>query len=239
LETTGLAVSVYVKNIARLYRAIWRAKMSLDVVLHVGTEDEGRIAERCSSLYPDHLWTPTWLRSTYNGHGFNAVVESVIGKSLWAIFPATDFGCYSIHPDWEDSLRKAQDMWQELLKATTENPYRATAVYTGEAYTKHTKITNEKEALDFFLRERDQHKGEDTPFGPFTSYESVAGFFYLDKPMEISAVIAGRDPDNGPCAYVVRKFDPTWYLQACEILVKEFIPLGIEHKETAYVVWDT
>ena len=128
-----------------------------DLLLSPGEYDKAR--EECqrtrirSASYPKHLWTPVYLRSSYNSSGFNAIARSLTGWDLYDVFPEAK-SQNEFKPDWKGALTMAQKLWEGLKKAQTFPP-------------------NDKE----------------------------------------------------------------WMLQACEILVEEFIPLGMAHRDTAYLEW--
>ena len=95
-------------------------------------------------------------------------------------------------------------------------------------------VHNGNEALAVF---RDELTLEGNILSSIEPYIKRTGEFFLGEPIKVSALIRGEDRAGQPCVYVVYKTDLSHYVQAAEILAKEFIPLGIKNKETAYLAW--
>ena len=207
--------------------------MGLDITLCAGLGCKTRSLQ--SSLYPDHLWTPTYLASTYHELGFNYLVSTLVGKDLWDVFGATKHDIYMIQPNWEESLKVALEIQQALQRVAEETPYYAIPVKT--AIREMSGPTDATQALQLFL---EQWAGAGLPPDDTTGPAGgcPVGKFVFCTPLKVSAVIPGVCSDT-PCVYVVYHTKLEWYLQACEILIKEFLPLGIQHRETARILWDS
>lgn len=96
-------------------------------------------------------------------------------------------------------------------------------------------IKSEKEALDVFMKnlEREHSEGME-------SYSNAEGEFYLDKPLEVVAMIPGKTKifKERDCVYVITKSENEWYVQALEI-VRDTIKyvLSQENKNQYYLRW--
>lgn len=186
--------------------------MGLDIYLKGGTKTK-------SVTNPEHLCTPSYLRSSYNDAGFNQVVESLIGESLYSIFCPPD-GEYNWSPT-DDELRaahaRALNVAQRLRGARGLR-----AVEIGDYFGDTVKSSAQALALvEKALAESEAKQGI-----PMRSYSSRDGHFYLDG-LEIVAAIPGRGVLGGRATYLVYKADLTWYVETA-LITAEFCEHALE-----------
>lgn len=180
-----------------------------------------------SCLHPEHLWTPVYLRSSYNETGFNSVARLLTELDLYSVFEPGDR--YEFKPDWDKALEVARRMQRALQEA--ENLAVTTVYYNSSAQ----NLKSPRDAIKCY----GQVMAESQNFVKEGAAWSSAKGLFIPKGIKIKAVISGiSEFTERPCVYVVRELeDKLWYEQACEILVEELIPLGIANRETAYLIW--
>jgi len=178
--------------------------------------------------YPDHYFKIGYFRSSYNSGGIERILDNLGVSTLHDIFSVTSQ--YYVKPNWETALIRCEHAIKQFKE---KGSYRVSHVSAN--IFRESGITSEKEALDIFLKEMEREHHPD-----MMSYSNRDGEFYLDKPLEVLAMIPGktrilRETD---CVYVVTKSDNTWYIQALEI-VRDTIKyvLSQENKEQYYLHW--
>jgi hypothetical protein len=176
-----------------------------------------------SQKYPDHLFSIGYFRSSYNDSGINRVLsEHCNGRSLDWIFPHGDE--YEFQPDWT----LARERTTELLNLlSTAEHVRVMKASHNQFISPDKWVDSTEAALKLYKDEQSKHvKRGDQAFGG--NYGNLHGEFYLDEPLEVVAVIAGREDrlfglKDGeiPCHFLVYKskhFDS--YLQSLGIVIE-------------------
>lgn len=198
--------------------------------------------ERDSKKHPKHMFKIGYLRSSYNGGGFNNVCRRMLngkaGEGLYYIFEHDDKVC-EFKPDWEQALARAKEV-RDALKAEDKG-YDVFKV-SANAF-KPSDVSDAKQARKIFEAELARRDG-----GGMDSYSNVHGEFYLGKPIEVMGVIPGYEEFLGrniPCSYIVYKQgqeDPDrgvrWYIDALDVII-EMCEWAIKYKnkDKLYMYW--
>jgi hypothetical protein len=203
-----------------------------------------------SARHPGHLFNRRYLRSSYNGGGFNRAVPDFVGE---------DHGLYWIFEpmgrEWdgdEGTLTEADVAELRECKTRAEqvaaelracDPLRVTATTTmvGSAEHMWSNWPTEDQVLAWYREEKAKHTDKPSPFseGYSNAKGDVLGF---TKGLEVLAATVGRDILGQPCAVLVYRasgeaFDS--YVQSAEIVAEfcdEAISL-IERDGSAYLSW--
>lgn len=231
------------------------------------TEDERRAAYKAlppyapqtdvpSERYPEHLFNRRYLRSSYNGGGFNRAVPDFVGAdhSLYWIFEP-------MKREWDSEdngdlnvldlrlLRqcreRAEQVVEELracdpMRVMTESPI------FGDREHMWSKLPSEDQVLDWYRQEKATHASPEARArahwqdGGYSNAKGlVLGF---DEGFEVLAITLGADPLGRPAAAVVYRPNQDAidsYVQSAEIIV-EFIDeaLGLIEKDgSARISW--
>jgi len=159
--------------------------------------------------YPEHYFKVGYFRSSYNGSGINRILENMGLPRLEWIFDVENDDYY-IHPDWNKSLQRAEEMIEKL---SAEPPYRVIKVDSN--IFKEPDVNSESDALKI-LKEQ---LGKEHDY----NYSNSEGEFYLSEPLEVVAMIPGFDSLWGkkrPCVYAAYKTQHgnDWYIEALKIV---------------------
>lgn len=218
--------------------------MGLDIYLYEREDAERRMeddkvawkaaferTQAKSPNFPDHLCGPRYLRSSYNDGGFNHTVHNLIGSDLYSIFA---------HATLTEDEEGLIAITKEHLQATRERAREVKAKIIGARWLRCTSVSanilrpdlngipNEGQAIaaaaeamtKFEQAKSGEKSGEDHLIGG--SYWNALGHFSIDEPLEVVAMIPGRD-SLGPAVHVVYKTrddDKQWYVQMCDIIVE-------------------
>lgn len=185
-----------------------------------------------SAKYPEHFFKIGYFRSSYNAAGINRVLEEVCNTSLSEIMGYA--GDYCFQPDWATARRMAVETLELLQKAEKVRVFKFEA---NPFCLQQNLPSSEAKALEIFL-EQNARKREDG----WGSYSNRDGYFYLDEPLNVKAVIPGMDASfrgPTPCVYVVAEaewFDS--YIQSMEIVIEtiDFV-LGQSDPEKYWLHW--
>jgi hypothetical protein len=201
-----------------------------------------------SRISPEHMYKIGYFRSSYNGGGFNHVVETAIGFTLYDVFDSrvesNDDGGYNII-DWEDAKGKAMQL-VERLNEFVESPasgYTVSCFETRNPFAQYDErdghihyVKSEELALQHFLESKELHKNAG-------NFGSLSGDFFLGTPLQVHAIIKGQHLSDHECMYVISGGEGTkeyykWYLEAAKI-VEETIDyvLSQPDPENYRVVW--
>ncbi len=191
--------------------------MGLDVWLtnHSKTVDEVR-----SNAHPEHVFKKTYLRSSYNESGFNAVVSNSVGMGLYHVFglsgdPEED-GNGIVHVDFQASRERAVELLEKLRQADG----LCVMTVSSELLRQHAQV-NARQALETFRGERDREQD-----ARFRNYGNAKGEFLLDG-LQALGFVRGVDLLGRPAIHVIHKDEAfNWYVQAAEVLV-EFIDYAL------------
>ena len=223
--------------------------MGLDVYLHdnaVKYEDieeyedgsswsETRYRETQDSKsfpHPDHICTRRYLRSSYNGGGFNSVAGNLISKDLYWIFePCMETDAdYILRPTRDQLLeaqKRAEIVRTELMAVEPVN----VAAFSNNTFKSWPEV--DAEAALGIYRDR-KEKRESGKGSVFDDFSDADGSFYFDAPVKARAFIPGVEFGR-KCMWVVYETDLTFYLEMADIIV-EFVEEALQMDEP-YIRW--
>lgn len=175
-----------------------------------------------SKKYPDHYFKIGYFRSSYNDGGINRVLSNNLGENsdLYYIFNVQDNHEYQFTPDWNlafDRVREVKKRLKERIKET--GGVYCFSVHQYKDY--ENAVTSRAEAIQRYLKSKpkDVTKNKD-----FATYSNIDGYFSMDKPIEVYAIIQGKSEykftGEQQETYVVAK-DKTklkFYVQALDII---------------------
>jgi hypothetical protein len=219
-----------------------------------------------SERYPDHLFNRRYLRSSYNGSGFNHAVPDMLATASDGKYPEQIGSLYWIFEpmdrewDGDDGLITGADVPKllqcraravevaEKLKAA--DPLRVTDVSTmvaGFGGPDHMwrNYPTADEVLAWYREEKQRHvamsEKQREMFGE--GYSNAKGTVWgFESGMEVLATTVGRDVLGRPAAMLVyrqNKEGHESYIQSAEIVV-EFIDealMLIERDSMAHLSW--
>jgi hypothetical protein len=205
-----------------------------------------------SEKYPDHLFNRRYLRSSYNGGGFNNAVPELIGeegKSLYWVFEGlVSDDLYSIHLNQEsiDALRAARGRALHLAASLNSQTHalRVETLSPQNLFKEEPEQTTSDQALAWY-REQCEKFEKESPFGGWWS--NAGGHFYgkvgeEDAGMKIYAAVNGVDTFGKPAIHIVYELPAETtehYAHGAEIVAEfcdEAISL-IEADGEAYIHW--
>lgn len=201
-----------------------------------GSDSRVEKIEIPSVRYPDHYFKIGYFRSSYNEGGINRILRNTIGLTLESIFNTPDE--YLFSPDWKLAKSVAEKAISDFRDYIEKSPYRVSTFGFNE-FMGMPDVESEASALAKFLEVKEANKSANCAFS------NSSGTFFLDKPLEIAAVLTGtQDSYLGrgkiPCHYVIYKDDMSWYLQALEIVLEtiEWV-LAQSDSEKYYLAWSS
>lgn len=172
-----------------------------------------------SRVHPEHTTSNRrYLRSSYNGGGFDAVVKNLVGRDLAYIFePPEDYEWEPTKEDLALARKRAEEVRDALtttidLRVSTES---ATSLFAGQSLVTEERVLGI--VRDELARERPHFIGG--------SYSNSKGAFYLDKPLEVIALVPGVDVFGKPAIHVVCRPDEDnskYYRDMADVVI-EFI----------------
>ena len=206
---------------------------------HWGTmKDETKVKsiEKDCERYPDHYFKVGYFRSSYNGGGIEKVLKNLGLDTLHDIFDYDrEAEEYYFQPNWDRALVNVKRVIEDLKGA--EN-IRCHSV--SDNMFKESTIFSEKEAIEIYNQQRKKYEENKDRNPDFSAYSNSDGTFYMEEPMEVIAMIPGKENMFIPrdCVYVITKSDNSWYVQALEI-VQETIEYVLDQKdkEKYYLSW--
>lgn len=199
--------------------------------------------EQDSQLYPAHLFKVGYLRSSYNGSGFNSVMERKGLPSLYDIFKnadAEDDEGY-VRCDWArakvlvaEALAKYEDMQKGILGRIDAMQVAA------NMFDPDYGPRNEREALEVAARmlEGPRHGN--------SGFSCKDGDFYPEG-IKVLGMIPGKDTSlrgERPCTYIIyeraEQGTQDWYYQALKVTEEtiDFV-LADPHPEHFHLVWSS
>jgi hypothetical protein len=202
----------------------------------------GEEIERASKHDPKHLFRVGYFRSSYNGGGFNTVVNNWGVPDLYYIFQPTDD--YDFSPDWKEALVRVNEAIKTLKQRKKEGALHHVSDVTMDSIfgtDDKPTITSPADAVKAFMKQKESHKGRKG----FDCYSNGDGLYSISEPLKIHAIIKGTRSFGGlgssKTAYIVyaeNEEDYQWYLNAYKI-VKETIQLVLKskHPEHYYLAW--
>jgi hypothetical protein len=193
-------------------------------------------AEVDSVAHPEHYWKRNYLRSSYNGSGFNhAVGEVCEGRALYWVFEKMREGADDPYGgDFRPTDEQLQDARERALALLDEYRGRESV---GVDWQSATPLRPQdgvpSMAEDAIAKYREEAaRAFDPVMGG--AYSNAVGVFYRSEPLKVRAIIPGMG-FMGSGVYIIYERDKTWYVEACEILV-EFIDEALSHPERS-ITW--
>lgn len=176
---------------------------------------------------PKHICKRNYLRSSYNGGGFNSVANTLIGMDFYTIFEpmGVDINRYEYHPT-DEQLQACRVNAVEALKEMEAAPaLGATFLHATTLRPQDGTIVSEAQAMEAYLQEADKPD----PFGD-GGWSNAFGTFWTGEPLEVHAAIAGRGLLGDDGVYLVFKQDLSHYINTAKIVI-EFIDEALSHPE--------
>ncbi len=247
-EIEALFEGVEYDKLSKPEREALREKQKAIELKHGLTGEYGRFhlaerIERDSAKHPEHLFKVGYFRSSYNGSGFNAVMERKGLPTLYDILKPEANDEYYVRCDWRrvkalvDRALLAYAAMQQDLRSRVD----AMKVQANLFDPDHGP-RSEKEALDIAVRELQEASTRGH------GYSCKDGEFH-PQGIKVLALLPGKDVMFGeghsrPCTYVVyeteRMGDNDWYLQALQVLQETVdTVLADPHPEHFYLVWSS
>lgn len=214
--------------------------MGLDIYLYTKQENSaGKHEDVPSVKHPKNINNRRYLRSSYNGGGFNNAVPRLTGNDNFTYYevfePLGNLDEYQIELNDVDKLLKCRGRAQDIVEALkVTDGITVTTVSAGAFSGDHT----DQEALKVFREKYAEYQATPGPFGAFSSGQ---GHFWLDEPLQILAAIPGKDILGHSAMHLIYKSEGAkdHYLASAEVLV-EFIEEAIQlvtNDGVAYMHW--
>lgn len=204
--------------------------MGLDVYLTDGPDDEPSYGAGVkSALHPEHICTPDYLRSSYNGSGFNSVVGNACGGRdfAWVFEPVlTDDYPFAASKDGLAECRKRALTLQADFVAT-----EPVGVEFYSAIPLRPDLYDVRSDEDAIKAWRAEQSGNAT--SNFCNYSNAKGYFYGD-PLTVKAILPGKG-FMGPGVYIICEQNQTFYREAFDVLI-EFIDNALS-MEDPHIRW--
>jgi len=191
-----------------------------------------------SKIHPDHMFTVGYFRSSYNSGGMNSVFRDLGVPDLYDIF-GKDNDEYMFTPDWEASKERARLAIEQLKKLAESDfgKYRAMEMDVNISWLKgltesDTKRGDEnprkpayskQEAMQEFVKQLENHKGDDGKPSGFSSYSTGTGDYFLEG-IKVFGFVKGTSKHfmggEIPTIYAIaeNKEAYQWYIEALEVV---------------------
>ena len=162
-----------------------------------------------------------YLRSSYNGSGFNSVIDTLLGKKgFYYIFEAGDD--YEFQPDWEASRERAEQLLKEY-DAAVEGDGLLRSFFVGPNMFEKpgdlkARCSSESDAVNIVKEVMESNKDR-TP--EFRSFGNIKGEFFLDG-LTILATVPGMSTFKQQGVYLVYRDEKSddWYREAIQITIE-------------------
>lgn len=203
-----------------------------------GSAEEIEGIELPSVKYPDHLFKIGYFRSSYNGGGFNSVMEKagLVGLDTILIGSDEEQESYLRTIDWRRALGNAQEALA-ILRQHIETPAAKLGCFAMDSNTirEDSVVDNEHDAIKKVL-EAQGNKNDHV----FDSYSNALGKFFLGG-MKVLALLRGTKAYFGKRIFVVYEKDKSdweFYVQALEIVIEtiEYV-LNSEDPQNYRLAW--
>lgn len=161
--------------------------MGLDVYLRRNGEHD----EAESAINPGHLFKRGYFRSSYNGSGFDSVMQRANCPDLYAIFEVGRDDGGTIKPNWQQALARAQvalEQYREHIASPAGGHY-VTHIDGG------AHVNSERAALALYAAEAAKPH-------PFPAYSNREGHFWHEG-AKLKAAIPGLGVLRNPGLYLV------------------------------------
>lgn len=210
--------------------------VSLSALLDLDKLRADREWENVEGKYPDHLCTPTYLRSSYNSTGYNRIAKHLGLMDLYDIFDPIFVNIPGTHEFYTDCSKEKLNLcldnalnnlfnWLQLNNQVMD--------YYIDNIPNDDKIYSEKEIIDSIKSQLNTDK---------EFLEGIIGRYAspdMLKEPTIYCVIPNVElweGSNFKGNMVVFKNDIVWYKQMAEIIV-EFIENALTMEEPNIVFW--
>ncbi|MEI7751593.1 MAG: hypothetical protein WCJ71_05825 [Candidatus Omnitrophota bacterium] len=195
--------------------------MGLDVHLHYKDIETGNIDavyEITSTKYPEHMFTMSYYRSSYNGDVFNNFCRTRYNnEGLYYIFdlPSSPDVEY-IFPNWQESLTRAN----LLLSLMKKDPFKN--INIGETLLNYTEPQSFEQAIVMFKQRYYECITAKHGFGDEHDFLDNTGVYSLTSPMPVLALLPITRGDRRSILIVTKSEEAvtTWYEQATEIVIE-------------------
>lgn len=191
-------------------------------------ESPAKVDVRQKSVrHPDHLFQIGYFRSSYNGAGFNKIVNDRIGTDLHDLFPAPEKGDEFIRVvDWKASHQRAKLALARLAEYIAEHGnFLVLDIEATNLFGPAPAVEDAADALALYAKERKRHYAGPNPWKG--GYSSRDGQFYHDEPAKVVAFIPGTQSilRKVPCVYAIVEpaaGEPAllWYVQALDVVLE-------------------
>ena len=171
-----------------------------------------------------------YLRSSYNESGFNSWARRHLNeKDLYYVLQAPNgVDSDDFSPDWDKAMERAKEILG-LAHAVTEDPDVMIINLHWDAMQ-----DNEASVLSEFKKQHEQHQNITDSF---KSYSCLSGYFFLDSPLEVKAILPMRRFGRQSIALVIDSEDKhNYYIEFIEQELMPFIELG-NQKPNARIHW--
>lgn len=185
-----------------------------------------------SERYPDHLFNRRYLRSSYNGSGFNRSVPDMVGEEhglYWIFEPVrlgdeyeTELTAASVEP-LKEVKKRALRVAEELRTCDPIRTMSEGLMLGSHDHMWHTP-PSEDDVLAWYREQQAEHAGREVP-SPFgESYSNAKGLLLgFTAGTEVLALVAGRSVLGAPAAIAVYRLDKEAvdsYVQSAEIIAE-------------------
>lgn len=167
-----------------------------------------------SEKHPDHLFSKTYLRSSYNDGGFNRTIYNNIGITLEDIFePCTrsEVDVYALQPTEMELFMCRENANNAYKKFMNSDKVKAVSVSDLS-----DGATTLEEAMELYRQEIK------SGYNGFSSYSNQHGMFFIKDPAKVRAIIPGQTMTGRMGVHVLMDMETAFYEQAFEVLI-EFI----------------
>lgn len=187
-------------------------------------------------LFPEHLWSMGYYRSSYNSGGINRVLSDLGVGDLHYIFqPPGDE--YEFLPAWGDVFGRTKEVLSAVERIDKEGKNVAFEFVAWPGHAKDKAPKDANSARELFLAELQKGSIGDS------CYSNGFGDFFLSHSAKVRAWMPGTDNWLGvqrPGVWIVLEQDLTWYIQALKILAEaaaHYALETVEGKKEFYVTW--
>ena len=207
--------------------------MGLDIYLSspgVGKTEYGGTLDLDSATYPEHICKRNYLRSSYNGSGYNSVVGNLLGLDWYWVFAPAGAGRdeYRLTPT-KAQLRECRERAVQQVADLAAAAGIGVEFYASAPARPHDGIiASDEDAIAAYRKQAAEDAARTDTFMGHSNSNSVGYWFLADESLTVKAIIPGKG-FMGAGAYVVFDIDPTFYRQAAELVV-EFIDYALSQR---------
>ncbi|WP_433233936.1 hypothetical protein [Actinomadura nitritigenes] len=162
-----------------------------------------------SEKHPDHLFNRRYLRSSYNGSGFDAAVPEMVGADhglYWIFEPVRLDDDYEIElteadiPGLETAKARALTVADELRACDPLRTCEASAFFGSQEHM-WSDLPTEEQVLAWYREERERNSERDDFDGGYSNAKGMV--FGFKKGMEVLAATVGKNIIGQPAAILV------------------------------------